>query len=79
MNAAAQLLAREFGKPSLDLIDPRRRCRREVDMIMRPAREPGSHRSSFMGAVIIHDDVNIQAGRDVGVDLLYESRNSTAL
>ena len=33
---ALQLLARQFGEPAFDLIDPRRRSRRKVDMPVRP-------------------------------------------
>lgn len=40
MDAATNLLPGEFGKPALDLIDPRGRRRREVHMIMRPPRQP---------------------------------------
>ena len=33
MNAATNLLPSKFGKPPLDLIDPRRRCWREVHRV----------------------------------------------
>jgi len=38
VDAELQLLARELCKPSFDLIDPGRRCWREVNMPMRAAR-----------------------------------------
>ena len=37
VHAALQLLARQFGEPAFDLIDPRRRRRRKVEMPVRTA------------------------------------------
>jgi hypothetical protein len=48
MDATTNLLPGEFGKPVLDLIDPRGRCWREVDMIVRSARQPGFDHSRFV-------------------------------
>src|SRR5262249_11876045 len=53
MDAATNLLPGEFGKPALDLIDPRGRCWREVDMIVRSARQPGFDHSRFVSGVIV--------------------------
>lgn len=39
---------------TLDLIDPRRRSRREVDMVMRPAGEPRLNLGGFVGGIVIH-------------------------
>jgi hypothetical protein len=40
VNTSLDLLSGEFGKPALNLVDPGRGSRREVDMIVRPASEP---------------------------------------
>ena len=40
MDAALQLLAREFGEPALHLVDPGSRCRREMNVPVRTARQP---------------------------------------
>ena len=40
MNTSPEPLSGELSEPALDLIDPRRRSRREVDVIVRPPGEP---------------------------------------
>ena len=40
VDTSLEFFSCEFREPALDLIDPRCRSRREVDMIMRPAGEP---------------------------------------
>ena len=72
MDAATNLLPGEFGKPTLDLIDPRSRCWREVDMIVRSARQPGFDHSRFVSGVIVHDDMDVEALGNARVDLLQE-------
>lgn len=70
MDAATQLLSGELGEPPFDLIDPRRRRWREVHMVVRPSCQPGFDHGGFMRSVIVHDNVNVEAIRDAGVDLL---------
>lgn len=72
MNAAPQLLAGEFRKPTLDLVDPRCRGWREVDVVVRPAGEPCSNQRCLVGRVIVHDDVYVEVGRHLSVNLLEE-------
>ena len=66
MNAAPQLLAGEFCKPALDLVDPR--CR----VLLRPAGEPCSNQRGLVGRVIVDDDVYIEVGRHLSVNLHVE-------
>jgi len=40
MNTSPEPLSGELREPALDLIDPRRRSRREADVIVRPPGEP---------------------------------------
>ena len=75
--AALQLLARQFGKPAFDLIDPRRRSRRKVDMPVRPPCQPGFGCRRLVGGVIVHDDVDVQPLGDAPVDLLQEDRETS--
>ena len=72
VHAALQLLARQFGEPAFDLIDPRRRSRRKVDMPVRPPCQPGFHCRRLVGGVIVHDDVDVQPLGDTAVDLFQE-------
>ena len=69
---ALQLLAGQFGEPALDLIDPGGGCRREVDMPVRPSRQPGLDRRGLVGGVVVHDDVDVEACGNAAVDLLQE-------
>jgi hypothetical protein len=72
MDAATYLLAGEFSKPALDLIDPRCRCWREVNMVVGSPRQPGFDHSGFACGVIVYDDMDIELLGDAGVDLLEE-------
>src|SRR5437763_3965823 len=72
MDAATNLLPGEFGKPALDLIDPRGRCWREVHMIVRSARQPGFDHSRFVSGVIVHDDMDVET---LGNARRFASRN----
>ena len=49
LSAALQLLAGQLGEPALDLVDPSGRNRREVDMPVRTARQPGLDLRGFGG------------------------------
>ncbi|MGY4230444.1 hypothetical protein ACVMIH_007805 [Bradyrhizobium sp. USDA 4503] len=67
MNASLDLLSGKFGK--LNLVDPGRRSRREVDMIVRPASEPRFNLRCLVGGVVVHDDMDIEPFRDLNTDL----------
>jgi hypothetical protein len=70
MDAATQLLSGKLGELPFDLIDPRSRRWREVHLVVRPPRQPGFAHGGLMRRVIVHDNVNVEAVRDAGVDLL---------
>ena len=72
VHTALQLLARQFGKPAFDLIDPGSGGRREVDVPVRSSRQPGLDRRGLVSGVVVHDDVDVQPLRDTPVDLLQE-------
>jgi hypothetical protein len=60
VDTASQLLSGEFGEPSFNLIDPGRRCWREMHMVVQAPRQPAFDHSGFMGGIIVHDDVDIE-------------------
>ena len=64
VHTALQLLARQFGKPAFDLIDPGSGGRREVDVPVRSSRQPGLDRRGLVSGVVVHDDVDVQPLRD---------------
>jgi hypothetical protein len=70
MDAASQLLSRQLGKPALHLVDPRRRRGREMHVIVGPPRQPGFDLRSFVGGVVIHDDMDVETFGNTRVDLL---------
>jgi len=72
VNTSLDLLSGEFSEPALDLIDPGRRSRREVDMIVRPASEPRFDLGRLVGGVVVHDDMDSEPLRDLSVDLFEE-------
>jgi hypothetical protein len=74
LDAAADLLFSDFGEEALDQIDPGTRGRREVNTPTRPRAEPFSDRWSFVGGVIVHDQANVEIGRDIAFDLAQETQ-----
>ena len=72
VNTSLNLLSGEFSKPALNLIDPGCGSRREVDMIMWPTGEPGFDPRRFVSGVVVHDDMNIEAVRNLSIDLFEE-------
>lgn len=58
-----------WGEPALDLVNPRRGSRREMDMIVRPAAEPRFDLGCFVSGVVVHEDMDIDRFTDVSVDL----------
>jgi hypothetical protein len=67
----------EFGEPSLHLIDPRRRSWREVDVVMRSARQPRLDLRGFVGGVIVHDDMDVESCGDIAIDPIEEVEELT--
>ena len=66
MNTSPEPLSGELSEPALDLIDPRRRSRR--DRRAKPPPDLGS----FVGGIIIHDDMDIEPFGDLSIDLFEE-------
>ncbi len=71
--APAKTLLAEFTKPAFNQIRPRAGRRRKVQMKSRMPLEPGYHPGMFMRPIIIHDQVEIEFERGLGVDFLKEA------
>src|SRR5512146_1344196 len=74
MNTSPEPLSCELSEPALDLIDPRRRSRREMDMIMRPPGEPRPDLGGFVGGIVIHHDMDIEPIGDLSIDRFEEAQ-----
>jgi len=71
--AAANPLVGNLSKPTLDQIQPRTRRRDEVDVKSGMSSHPGFDPRVFVGCVIVHDKMQIEMGRRLGVDLVEET------
>ncbi len=72
VNTSLDLLSDEFREPALDLIDPGRRSRREVDMIVRPASELRFDLGRLVGGIVVYDNMDSEPLGDLSVDLFEE-------
>ena len=72
VGAAAQLLVRQLGEPSLHETQPRpvRGC--EMDVKPWTLGEPVPNERCFMRAVVVHDDVHVEVTRDFRLDQIEE-------
>jgi len=52
----------------------RRCCWREMNVIPGPGGKPGPNLFRFMGAVVVHDEVNIQIFRNLPVNLFLKGQ-----
>lgn len=68
VSATADLALGERGEPSLDLIEPRGKGRREVHMEARIAREPTLDGGSLVGTVVVHHQMHLEFFRRCLVD-----------
>lgn len=68
VRASPDLLFGERGKPTLDLVDPRCRGRGEVNVKPRMTGEPGLDGRCLVRAIVVHHQMNVQIGGDVGFD-----------
>ena len=71
--AATNPLVGNLSKPTLDQIQPRTRCRDEMDVESGMSSHPGLDPRVFVGWVIVHDKMQIEMGRRLGVDLVEET------
>src|ERR1700746_2811208 len=72
MRATANLLIGELRKPTLHQIQPRAVGRGEVRMKAGPLGKPVPDRRSLVGAVVVHDDMDVEIRREVGFHVIEE-------
>ena len=72
--AATDGLLGDQSEPALDLIEPRGVGRRVVQVVARVAREPGAHLGMLVRAVVVADQVHVELGGDVAVDVPQEGQ-----
>lgn len=70
--ATADCLLRDDVEPDLDLVEPRRVSRREVDVEARSCSEPSSHLVVFVGRVVVDDQMHVELLGDSLVDATQE-------
>jgi len=68
--AAADALRRDLREETFDLIQPARTGRCEMHVIARMPGEPAHDLRHLVGAVVIHDDVDVAGGWELRVELL---------
>ena len=52
----------DLREEPLDLVQPRTACRREMQMVFGMTQEPPLHGRRFVGAVVVHDQMDLDAG-----------------
>src|SRR6516225_6346025 len=72
IDAAPDLFVGDEREETLNLIEPGRTGRREMDVPARPFGEPVADQRSLVGGVVVHDEMDIEIARDGGLDLVEE-------
>ena len=73
VTAAADLLLGQLTEPALNQVEPRAVGRSEVDVEARPLGEPVANDRGLVGAVVVHDHVDVQIRGDVVLDGVQEA------
>ena len=74
--AAADGALSDEGEPALDLIEPAGIGGSEVQVKAGMVGQPGFDLGMFVGGVIVHDQMEVEVGGDVVVQMLEKARNS---
>ena len=72
VNAASDLPRRQHGEEALDLVQPRRAGRGEVDVPARPSHQPIADQRRLVSGVVVHDEMHVEIARYVGLDRVEE-------
>jgi len=67
--ASANGFLRDDPKPALDLVEPRGVCRGVMDMEPRAPGQPGLNLGMFMSGVVVHNQVDVEFGGYIGIDM----------
>ena len=68
-HAASDAFARDLTEPALDEVQPRRTCRREMQMKTGTLRQPLLHLRMLVSAVVVQDHMDVQLLRRFTVNL----------
>ncbi len=71
--AAPEFLFSEVSEPAFDKIEPGRRSWSEMEMETWMTREPSFNYGMLVSCVVVHNDVQIEFGQRLIVDLLEEA------
>jgi hypothetical protein len=72
VHPSLELLASQFSKPALHLVDPGRVGRREVQVESGMAEQPALRRRRIVGAEVIEDEVDLEISRHLRIDAVEE-------
>ena len=72
VRAALDPLFTDLPKEPLHQVEPGRRGRGEVHVVARPLRKPCAHLLCLVGAVVVHDQVNLLIRRHCSIDRFQE-------
>src|SRR3972149_12091778 len=72
VRAPANRALGEQSEPALDLVEPGGAGRREVQVVAGPLEQPTMDRGRLVGAVVVEDQMDVEIGRDIGVDRVEE-------
>ena len=78
VSAATDLPLREGGEEAFDLVDPRRRGRREVHMKARMPGQPTAYGRSLVRAVVVHHQMYVESCWHIRVDRTQEFQELAA-
>ena len=73
VDAAAELPLGEQGEEALDLIEPGGAGRGMVDVPVRALEQPVAHGRGLVGGVVVHDEMDVDIGRDICLDRIEEA------
>src|ERR1700682_2988341 len=68
--AAPDRLLSDEREPALDLVEPAGVGGSVMDVVARPAREPGFDRGVFVSAVVVGNQVDLELGGDAAVEMI---------
>lgn len=66
--ATANALVRQVAEPPLHHIQPRTRCRNEMEMEARVSPQPGFDSRVLVGPIVVHDQMQVEMGGSLRVD-----------
>ena len=72
VHPSLELLAGQFSEPALNLVDPGRVGRREVQVESGMPEQPALRRRRLVGAEVVEDEVDLEISRHLSIDAVEE-------